>query len=172
MFAWIRKVWLRKIVGYENEQTYWGQRYEHGQIVRNPLYRPEMEQKVRKVMEQNGCKNVLEIGCGQEALRNLPSWTGLDFSRNIKADIYADITSERGIPIPDKAFDCVFSSGVLMHIVPEKVKKATSEMARVAKLVILDEPPVKNPSFNCWDYDYNYLFKGTPMVNITEERLL
>ncbi len=129
-----------------------------------------MEQKVRKVMELNGCRNVLEIGCGQEALRGLPGWTGLDFSRNIKADIYADITER--IPLPDKTFDCVFSSGVLMHITPEKVKKAASEMARIGKLVILDEPPVKTPKFNCWDYDYNWLFKGVPMVNITEERLL
>jgi hypothetical protein len=59
-----------------------------------------------------------------------------------------------------------------MHITPEKVKKAASEMARIGKLVILDEPPVKTPKFNCWDHDYNYLFKGAPMVNISEERLL
>ncbi len=170
MFAWIRKVYLRRIVGYRNEQNYWEQRYAHGRIVRNPNYRTEMEQKVYRVMVANGCKNVLEIGRGVEALTGLPGYCGLDFSRNIPADIHADITVK--IPLPDKTFDCVFSSGVLMHITPEKVKKAASEMARIGKLVILDEPPVKTPKFNCWDHDYNYLFKGVPMVNISEERLL
>jgi hypothetical protein len=170
MFAWIRKVYLRRIVGYRNEQTYWEQRYAHGQIVRNPNYRIEMEQKVRKVMESFGCENVLEIGCGQEALRGLPKYTGLDFSRNIAADIYADITIR--IPLPDRCFDAVFSSGVLMHISPEKVEKAVSEMSRVSRLVILDEPRVKIPKFNCWDYDYVKLFQGKAMVNVTEERLL
>lgn len=170
-FAWIRKVLLRRVVGYSDERRYWEWRYAHGQITRNPRYRVEMEAKVRQVMEQHGCENILEVGCGQEALRNLPGWTGLDFSRNIDCHIHADITEK--IPfLQDKHFDAVFSSGVLMHIPPEKVKKAAKEMARIAKLVILDEPPVKNPSFNCWDYDYEELFKGTPMVNITEERLL
>jgi len=170
MMAWFRKVMLRRVVGYGNEQRYWEWRYAHGRIERNPNYRTEMEDKVRKVMLEKGCKNILEIGCGQEALSGLPGYCGLDFSRNIPADIHADITKR--IPLPDKTFDCVFSSGVLMHIPPENIEKAVAEMSRVGKLVILDEPQVKIQKFNCWDYDYAFLFKDTPMVMVSEERLL
>jgi hypothetical protein len=169
-FAGIRKFLLRRVVGYRNEQRYWEWRYAHGRIKRNPNYRIEMEVKVRQVMLEHGCKNVLEIGRGVEALDGLPGYCGLDFSRNIPADIHADITKH--IPLPDKTFDAVFSSGVLQHIPPENVQKAVSEMARVAKLVILDEPHTQNPTYFSWDHNYEELFKGTPMIYVTEERLL
>ena len=169
-FARIRKVLLRRVVGYGNERRYWESRWAWGKIPRNPNYRSNMEAKVRQVMLEHGCKNILEIGCGHEALRNLPKWCGLDFSRNIECPIHADITV--GIPLPDKCFDAVFTSGVLQHIRPEKVQKAASEMARVAKLVILDEPHTQNPTFFSWDHNYEELFKGTPMVYVTEKWLL
>jgi len=170
MFERARKVLLRRVVGNRNEQRYWEWRYAHGRIQRNPLYRTEMEAKVREVMLEHGCKNILEIGRGVEALTGLPGYCGLDFARNIPADIYADITKR--IPLPDKCFDATFTSGVLQHIRPEKVQKATSEMARVAKLVILDEPHTQNPTFFSWDHNYEELFKGTPMVYVTEKWLL
>ena len=169
-FAGIRKFLLRRIVGYNNEQRYWESRWAWGKIPRNPNYRVNMEAKVRRIMEQNNCKNILEIGCGHERLDGLPNWTGLDFSRNIECDIRADITVK--IPLPDKCFDAVFTSGVLQHIRPEKAQKAASEMARVAKLVILDEPHTQNPTYFSWDHNYEELFKGTPMVYVTEKWLL
>ena len=166
---WIRKVILRRVIGYRNERRYWEWRYAHGHIERNPNYRSEMEEKVRKVMVDRGCKNVLEIGCGQVALKGLPNHTGLDFSRNIDCDIHADITKR--IPLPDKCFDAVLSSKILMHIPSEKIERACTEISRVGKLVILNEPRVKTPEFNCYDHDYKRLFKDTPMVVVTEERL-
>ena len=169
-FAGIRKFLLRRIVGYSNERRYWESRHGWGKIPRNPNYRSNMEAKVRQVMLEHGCKNILEIGRGVEALTGLPGYCGLDFSRNIPADIHADITKR--IPLPDKCFDATFTSGVLQHIRPEKVQKAASEMARVAKLVILDEPHTQNPTFFSWDHNYEELFKGTPMVYVTEKWLL
>jgi hypothetical protein len=175
-FAWIRKVLLRRVVGYSNEQRYWNSRWAWGKIPRNPNYRSNMEAKVRKVMLEHGCKNILEIGCGEENLKGLPNYTGLDFSleglKKSKLDtfIFADITKR--IPLPDKCFDAAFTSGVLQHIRPENVQKAASEMARVAKLVILDEPHTDNPTFFSWDHNYEELFRGTLMVYVTEKWLL
>lgn len=169
-FAGVRKFLLRRVVGYSNERRYWESRWGWGKIPRNPDYRANMEAKVRQVMLEHGCKNILEIGCGHERLDGLPKWCGLDFSRNIECPIHADITER--IPLPDKCFDAVFTSGVLQHIRPEKVEKAASEMARVAKLVILDEPHTQNPKFFSWDHNYEELFRGTPMVYVTEKWLL
>lgn len=165
---WIRKVYLRRIVGYGNERRYWGQRHAHGRITRDPEYKALMEERIAKVMAEHGCKNVLEVGCGQIPLSDLPNHTGLDFSRNIECDIHADITKR--IPLPDKCFDVVLSSKILMHIPSEKIEKACSEIGRVGKLVILNEPKVERPEFNCYDHDYDSLFKGIPMVRVTEER--
>jgi hypothetical protein len=54
--------------------------------------------ELRKTMTQYDCQNILEIGCGRASLRELPGYTGLDFSlealtsSGLDGFIFADIT--------------------------------------------------------------------------------
>lgn len=54
----------------------------------------------------------------------------LGLERVIEADAY-------GIPLPDGAYDLVFTSGVLIHVPPERLASAVREITRVARRYVL-----------------------------------
>jgi hypothetical protein len=96
-------------------------------------------------MNEYGCDNIIDIGCGRAYCRELPGYLGIDFSfeglkkSELPEFLFADMT--RRIPLPDKTFDAAFVSAVLIHIPSEKIEKAVSEISRVVKkVIILNEP--------------------------------
>lgn len=46
-------------------------------------------------------------------------------------------TDAYGIPLHDNSIDLVFTSGVLIHVAPDDLKKATDEIVRISKRYIL-----------------------------------
>jgi pseudaminic acid biosynthesis-associated methylase len=96
-------------------------------------------------------KNVLEIGCsiGRNllVLRNFISELhGID--PNPRAvSLASEMLSGSGVavregnafelPFEDQSFDLVFTSGVLIHIAPDDLNRATDEIMRVAKHYIV-----------------------------------
>lgn len=147
MAQFIKRVFLKYVTGYKDERKYWDARWKLG--ITNEEWDDEFKEKMfalmKNLMSQNGCKNILEIGCGKAKLRELPGYTGADFSlesikrSGLKEAIFADVTNH--IPLPNKSFDAVFTRYVLLHILPEKIEKAVAEISRVtAKSVILYEP--------------------------------
>ena len=164
----LKKVYLKSVVGYKDPKRYWDKRWkirldekEDGE------YYQRLFAGISRILEDNGCDNVLEIGCGQARFRELPGYLGVDFSlealrRNkLEAFLYADIT--KGIPLPDKCFDAAMSTAVLMHIPEGRIKKATSEISRVTKkCIILMESRLPSNQPHCFLHDYEKLFRDFP----------
>lgn len=170
----IKRAYLKYCVGYKNPQTYWEKRYSLK--LKSDLYQEQQataeiadcSNRIKQFMEQTGSQSILEIGCGRGKHRNLPGWTGLDFSINalkqsgLKEFIYGDFTKH--IPLPDKSFDCVMCQSVLLHVTDEKIGFVASEMCRIArKLVIVSEPKIAGCSGNySFKHDLNNLFGAVP----------
>jgi SAM-dependent methyltransferase len=146
-----KRVFLKYIQGYGNEQNYWDSRWNLGlqAEVRSGEKLKLTMAAIEKIMQDNKYDSFLDIGCGKAELRNLPGYVGLDFSfkglkkSGLKEAIYADITNK--IPLPDKSFDVVFTSVVLLHIPPNKIDKAISNLCRVAKKCLVLMEPKYNP---------------------------
>jgi len=67
------------------------------------------------------------------------------------------------LPFKDNSFDLVFTHGVLMHLKPNQLKKALSELTRVTNkwLILIEEirdKPVSLNSFT-WAHDYEKIVK-------------
>ena len=150
MKDFLKRVFLKFITGYRNPQKYWNRRWELG--LKAEEWSGEMLRSYMKmlsdIMREYGCKSILEIGCGRAQLRGLSGYLGMDFSMKalrrsgLNEFIFADVTNH--IPLPDGTFDAVFVRYVLLHVLPEQIEKAVSEISRVAKkIVILCEPPYK-----------------------------
>lgn len=144
----IKRVFLKYVVGYRNEQKYWNKRWKMGLKDENwsVEQRKTMVERVQNMMQENQCLTFLDVGCGKAELRDLKGYIGLDFSlegikkSGLKEAIFADITDH--IPLPDKSMDVAFTNYVLLHIRPEKIEKAVSELSRITKkMLILNEPP-------------------------------
>ena len=122
---------------------------------------------------------VLEVGCGFG--RNLKflidqgikpeTFTGIDFSQNLlqlaKANLPPQVKLYPGkaqnLPFPDNYFNLTFTHGVLMHLPPNQVNQAFSELVRVSKkyLALVEETvtgtdPVRINNFT-WAHDYQAL---------------
>lgn len=130
------------MVSYRRPQKYWDFRWKHNLKVETEKEgRRNYVKAVANLMKQHECSNILEVGCGEAYLRDLPNYLGLDFSlealrkSGLEHFLYADIT--RKIPLPSKSQDAVLSRAVLMHIPPNKIGVAVKEMCRVAKKVII-----------------------------------
>lgn len=94
---------------------------------------------------------ILEVGCNIGLQLNLlciqgfhNNLTGIDINEHaVRTAVFpaVQIASAFSIPFPDDSFDLVFTSGVLVHISPEELPKATSEICRVSKEYV-------------WGYEY------------------
>jgi len=126
-----------------------------------------IKKELLDIMTQYDCQNILEIGCGRAYLRELPGYTGLDFSletlktSGLQGFIFADITNH--IPIPGKVYDAVLTSAILMHIPPDKIEKACSEISRVTKkIIILNEALYEEGNIptqiHCFNHNFLELF--------------
>lgn len=164
----LKKVYLKSVVGYKDPKRYWNKRWKIRFDEKDDgEYYQKLFERVARILDDNECRNVIEIGCGQAKLRELPGYLGVDFSlealkqNNLESFLYADIT--KGIPLPDKCFDAAMTMTVLMHIPENHIKKATSEINRVTKkCIILMESrlPPKQP--HCFLHDYKKLFSDFP----------
>jgi pseudaminic acid biosynthesis-associated methylase len=106
---------------------------------------------------------ILEIGCNMGNQLGLLQKMGFKYLYGIELnEKVAEKASKRtkginikqgtvfDIPYDDQEFDMVFTSGVLIHIAPENIKKAISEINRCSKKYI-------------WGYE-NYIEKGYEAV--------
>lgn len=128
----------------KNNQTYWNTRWSLNipQDYILPGRRLEVLNLVQKALDEHGCNNVLEVGCGADVpLRDLECAFHLDYSmaalKRSKLDsfIFADLT--KGIPVPDKSFDATFSCCVLMHLPDDMLSLACAEIVRVTKKLVI-----------------------------------
>ena len=164
---WCKRVWLRRVIGYDDQRRYWDKRWGMRLIPGRTDYTNTFAE-VQRLMDAHECENILEIGCGRYPLSALPGYMGLDFSivalkdSGLRSYICADITDR--IPLPDKSADAVYLGAVLLHVPYDKIARATAEIARVAKkCVILDEPRVPFKSkHHCFFHEPRTLFNGYP----------
>ena len=160
----VKRVFLKYMRGYKDQQKYWNSRWKLG--LRDDEWTEESRQKMINLLEdliaKNQCKTFLDVGCGKAAFRDLSGYVGLDFSleslkrSGLKEAVFADITNH--IPLPDKSFDAVHTRTVLLHIPPDKIEKAVSEICRVAKKCLILQEPHYNPNgpepqFHCFNHN-------------------
>lgn len=137
-------------------------------------------------------KNVLEAGCnyGRE-LKQLELNTNarlygidIDESKIEKAKTYVDgvfkVADASQIPYNGCKFDLVYSSGVLAHSPPEKIKPILWELERVSSKYILlveyigshlSKNTVANCKQNAWIHDYNKLVSGLDVIIKYNEKI-
>jgi SAM-dependent methyltransferase len=163
MKDFLKRVFLKFITGYKDPQKYWNRRWELG--LKSEEWSAEMLKRyiemLSEIMCEYKCNNILEIGCGRAQLRGLPGYLGMDFSvkalqrSGLTEFIFADVTNH--IPLSDEAFDAVLVRYVLLHVLPEHIEKAASEISRVAKkIVILCEPPYKRGETQSSIHSFNH----------------
>jgi len=155
-----------------DSRLYWNLRWRLGYDVEKGLdvYRKPWEAQISQLMQEQDCKNVLDVGCGKAWLRELPGYLGMDISEEVfrqnglAGGLVADATQK--LPLPSKSFDAVVCCCFLMHLAPEKVLVVTSEMKRVTrKLVVLKEltkDELKDDTRlkpHCFLHDYQKLFE-------------
>lgn len=163
--SFLKRFYLKYIVGYKNPRRYWDERWKTRIDTKDYAeYRRGIFERISRILSENDCNNVLEIGCGQAWLRELPNYLGLDFSletlkqSKLPAFLFGDITEH--IPLPNKCFDAIISTAVLMHIPERDIEKAITEISRIAKkCVILQESRVQSNQPHCFFHDYENLFK-------------
>lgn len=164
----LKRVFLKYVIRYSYPRRYWDFRWKHNLKVETEKEgRRSYFKTVANIMKQFECSNILEVGCGEAYLRELPNYLGLDFSlealrkSGLQHFVHADIT--RKIPLPSKSYDAVLSRAVLIHIAPNKIDVAVQEMCRVAKkVVILFEPcglSTQKTQPHCFIHNLPKLFK-------------
>lgn len=70
----------------------------------------------------------LNLGCGKDYKEG---WINLDFNKNIKADIYANLTKK--LPFKSNKFDIILMDNVLEHIKRENLFKFLEDINRISK---------------------------------------
>lgn len=177
--------WLLK--GPYQPKSFW-ERWA-GDFIHEPIQRilyPE-HPWILSIIKRDKPSTFLEVGCGfgrniKFILENYPYpliITGVDFSKTMIENAQSFLHSVRkkphsftleeanvlNLPFPDKSFDITLSHGVLMHIKPENIQKAISELVRVTKktLIIIEQndtiKPLSNKPFekiNYFTYTYPY----------------
>ncbi len=115
------------------------------------ITRTEINNKFIGSLNKNS--KILEVGCNlanQSVLLNLMGFNNLSAIElnqyaldeaqkrinNRKIELNLKKGNVLNIPYEDKEFDMVFTSGVLMHISPENIKKAISEIHRCSNKYI------------------------------------
>ena len=129
-------------------ETVWDRIYEEEED-----YATDLEKLRRQVplLKKEGCRRILDVGCGSGAhmlllAREGFEVSGVDISRKAleiarkrfkKAGLHADFHKidiyEDKFPFPDKFFDAVISFNVLHHNRITKIRRALAEIARVVR---------------------------------------
>lgn len=128
--------------------------------------------------------SVLEVGCGYgkqlAAIRaHLPGvpLTGVDFSQSQlekareylagKGEITLLAGSGEDLPFPDRSFDLVFTSAVILHNPPEVAEKIRREIVRVARYWVVHNEDT-DVSYNRYGYDTAawYRERGLPLAEV------
>ena len=155
---------------------------EHGPVT--PYY--------KRVADDRQIKSILEVGCNiglkiknwmsvfEE--KEKPRICGLEpneisagLARNVSGVDEVKVGDAYSIPYADAEFDLVFTSGVLMHIPPEMIAKAASEVARVAKRYVLAveyytpaeqemRPAFRGVPHMWWSRDYKTLYESNGLA--------
>lgn len=131
----------------------------------------------KSILDDLNIETVLEVGCNKghnlEAITNSigAKCIGLEPNKSLcnnKEIINGDAYN---IPFNNFAFDLVFTSGVLIHIPPEKIELALSEIHRCSKRLIMmieyfskETKAKKYRDFNdvdgVWSRDYGALYSS------------
>ena len=148
----VKRVFLKYVTGYRNEQKYWDSRWKLG--LKDEEWTKDKRERMSKLLEnlmaKNQCKTFLDVGCGKAEFRDLHGYVGLDFSlesikkSRLKEAVFADITNH--IPLPDNSFDAAFTRAVFLHIPPNKIERAVSEVCRVTKKCLILQEPHYDPN--------------------------
>jgi SAM-dependent methyltransferase len=123
---------------------------------------------IAKILKKYGCYNVLEVGCGEAYGRKiLKGFKGLDFcSPPCAVDFPYDLTDD--LPLEDEMFDCVLSRMTLLHVPPNQIDKAVSNIKRLTNnLIVLCEYPhlgSDDLNFHCFNHNLRSKFKGSNVV--------
>lgn len=129
----------------------------------------DLEEKIQQILEMipADVQNILDVGCGNGAITNVlaksmdvtavdRSKAALKFVNTKKIEASAD-----AIPLPDRAFDLVFSSEMLEHLDDDTLEGTVKELDRLTKkYLLLSVPNDENPdklSIRCpnCQFDYN-----------------
>ena len=143
----------------------------------NQLYYHIQELLLLDYFKNSKFSRVLEFGCGFGRhlgyLREIPNLEvfGYDQSESIVSSIstwaepewvakYIKIGHPNGsLPYPDKYFDAVFTTSVMIHIPPEDVVGIIKELTRVSKYQIIHQEPAPDYEVyheahdGCWNHN-------------------
>jgi SAM-dependent methyltransferase len=132
------------------------------------LKETHLKGKITKVIEliPDDVKTILDVGCGNGLITNVLGQrydvTGIDRSEYALSMVKTKKlkASADKIPLPDKAFDMVFSSELLEHLNDDIFNGAVSEIKRLSKkYIFITVPNDENPDkllIKCPKCDYIY----------------
>jgi SAM-dependent methyltransferase len=160
---------------WQNNGSTWIEEIEYRKS--NQLYYHIQELLLLDYFHNSKFNRVLEFGCGfgrhLRYLREIPNLEvfGYDQSESIVSSIstwaepewvakYIKIGHPNGsLPYPDKYFDAVFTTSVMIHIPPEDVVGIMKELTRVSKYQIIHQEPAPDYEVyheahdGCWNHN-------------------
>lgn len=175
-------------------EKYWIKRGKtfSSEIINQPFYVKKyldnQEKYIFNILQKNSWDSILEIGCGTGRLTKLlVTQSGI---KKIKAiDISEDLLSVARKNLKNykiefqqinlnkfftnEKFDLVFSTEVIQHISPKKVKDIISKLISLSKnkIILVETIDYSKKNFSKDDYffvhDYKKLFKHFKVKNIT-----
>jgi SAM-dependent methyltransferase len=145
---------LRKILGNRdfldyNPQKFWSERHDG-----RSTGREEWLKDLVKFLKKHKCKSLIEVGCGngcnlgyvKKAIPEMYCW-GFDLSKEqiwqaekSYPNVDFDVMKIKEWTSANLSFDCVLTSGVLMHVPPKDIKEAVKKIKQSAPLVYCYEP--------------------------------
>ncbi|MBI1978613.1 MAG: class I SAM-dependent methyltransferase [Candidatus Aenigmarchaeota archaeon] len=181
----IAKRTIRKIIKF-NPEKYWTKRGKVYYNWYNGLSEMEKrgylanEKLLLGALKTLEFKSILEVGCGFGRILKLVNnnfelekIVGIDLSndqienaKNYIGDKKVELHqgSIYKLDFPDRSFDLVFTSEVLMHVPPDKIREAMKELLRVSKRHVLNMEFFKkdfkgNLAEHNWTHDYPRIYK-------------
>jgi SAM-dependent methyltransferase len=158
---------------------------------RKKLGLKKQEEALVEFLKDLRFRNILEVGCGYGRILKLVGdsfdarLVGIDLSRDQLTRVRGYVRG-RGVDLSqqiisnlayaDETFDIVFSCNVLLHVPPNKLRRALGEMTRVSKRHIVLMEPYKgdNADFRrsfCWDHDYAAYFSKLEIASIEQRKV-
>ncbi len=150
----------------------------------NLIYYHIQELLLLNYFERSNFSRILEFGCGfgrhLHYLREIPNLEvfGYDQSESIAGSMLKWAEPEwvsqyikvgqpnSALPYPDKYFDAVFTTSVLIQIPPEDVVGVIKELIRVAKYQIIHQEPAPDYEVfqeahdGCWNHDLVGIYRS------------
>lgn len=171
---------------YRDPRKYWQKRAAEGYLedqesVQN---RGARSRFIHEEICRLSFQNLLEIGCGYgKQLKNFAAQdvflAGCDFSRpqllrakefcpEVAAHLVeADASS---LPYPDKSFDVVLSSAVILHNDHEKARRILSEIIRVSRKYVVHNEDT-NVNFSRYGYDMRKTYEKMGFKIVTSKEI-